>query len=59
MTSRDNAKIRPEAEETDEARRELLKKLGEIAVYTPPTLMALMVSRKASAQLGSPPAPPA
>lgn len=36
---------------TDDAarRREFLEKLGKIAAYTPPTLLALMLSRRASA----------
>jgi len=47
---------KPEA--TDEQRRELLLKLGKVTVYTPPALLALMVSRRASANsLGDPPPP--
>ena len=46
-------------QKTDEPRRDLLIKLGKVALYTPPALLALMVSRKATAQsLGTPPPPP-
>ena len=47
----DNKPTKPtEQEVTDEKRRELVKKLGKIAVYTPPAMLALMVSPKATAQ---------
>ena len=43
---------------SDEQRRELLLKLGKVAIYTPPALLTLMVSRRASADsLGGPPPP--
>jgi hypothetical protein len=48
----------PEPQVGDEQRRELLIKLGKVAVYTPPALLALMVSRRASADsLNNPPPP--
>ena len=51
-------KERPESQASDEKRRELLLKLGKVAIYTPPALLTLMVSRKASARsLGQPPPP--
>lgn len=34
----------------DEERREVVVRLGKLAAYTPPAMMALMVSRKATAQ---------
>jgi hypothetical protein len=43
----------------DEERRKLLLQLGRLAVYTPPVLMTLVVSPRASAaSLGPPPNPP-
>ena len=47
---------------TDEKRREVLLKLGKVALYTPPALLTLMLSKRASADShiggGGPPPPP-
>jgi hypothetical protein len=43
----------------DPARREVLDKLGKLAAYTPPVLLTLLLSQRASAQsIGRPPSPP-
>ncbi len=43
----------------DPARRAALEKLGALAAYTPPALLTLLLSNRATAQsLGSPPPPP-
>ncbi|EGV15833.1 hypothetical protein ThimaDRAFT_4887 [Thiocapsa marina 5811] len=57
-TSRNPA---PTADSTqlDAGRRAVLDKLGRLAVYTPPTMMALMLSKRASAaSCGGPLQPP-
>jgi hypothetical protein len=42
----------------DDARRELLGRLGRFAAYTPPAMLSLMLADKAAAQSGiAPPAP--
>jgi hypothetical protein len=51
-------------EVADEQRRELVLKLGKLAIYTPPAMLALMVTSKATAAStdagggAGPPAPP-
>jgi hypothetical protein len=49
-------------EVADEQRRELVLKLGKLAIYTPPAMLALMVTSKATADSAagetSPPPPP-
>jgi hypothetical protein len=45
----------------DTARREALERLGRLAAYTPPAMLTLLLSKRASAQsvgLGPPPPPP-
>jgi hypothetical protein len=43
----------------DEERRAALEKLGKLAAFTPPTLLTLLLSERATAQsLGPPPPPP-
>lgn len=43
--------------ETDEGRRDALKKLGTVA-YAAPVMMSLLASKKASAMSNLPPSPP-
>jgi len=50
---------RREVHDLDPARREVLDKLGKLAAYTPPVLLTLLLSQRASAQsIGRPPSPP-
>ena len=39
-------------------RREALKKMGKLAAYTPPTMVTLLVSKRATAASVFPPPPP-
>jgi|WetSurSiteA1Bulk_404760.scaffolds.fasta_scaffold291650_1 hypothetical protein len=49
----------PASDTVDLARREALEKLAKLAVYTPPAMLTLLLSKRASAQsLGPPPPPP-
>ncbi len=49
----------PELGAEAQRRRELLAQLGRFAVYAPPAMLTLMLSRRASAEsLGLPPDPP-
>jgi hypothetical protein len=48
--SKDTIETEQDDQATNEKRRELLIQLGKIAIYTPPAMLTLMVSKKASAQ---------
>ena len=54
----DNESLRKELCESQD-RRDLLDKLGKLAVYTPPVMLGLMMSSRASAEsCGPTPLPP-